>query len=404
MVLMFGVCLGASPSSGEAASPLTVILISMDGTRPADIRPDTLPTLVDLARRGASATHLAPVFPTNTFPNHVTLVTGVAPAMHGIVSNVFLDPGRGLFRYSNDPTWIEVEPIWSIAERHGVVSAAFHWIGSEGPWRNGHGPRHWRAFDRSTKEREKVDQILAWIDTDDESDRPRLITSWFRGADAAAHREGPDSDAARASLRVQDRALARLVAGLDSRGAFATTILLVVSDHGMLPVADVVDLDAALREAGIRARVLGGGGFAIVNSYDGGHTIDDILITAKALGLSAFRRGATPAGISASNPRFGEVVVLAPVGTAISGRSGPPMRGSHGYLPAEPGMGALFVAAGGGIRPGQQLGEAKTLDVAPTLLGWLGIPVPDWMEGRPIEGLTVEASAPRPPGETEEAK
>jgi len=376
----------------------------MDGTRPADIRSESLPTLVELTRRGATASEMLPVFPTNTFPNHVTLVTGVSPDVHGIVSNVFVDPKRGLFRYSNDPTWIEVEPIWAIAERHGVVSAAFHWIGSEGPWKNGHGPRHWRAFDRGTKEREKVDQILAWLDAEDEADRPRLITSWFPGADGAAHREGPDSDAARASLLRQDRALAHLVEGLDSRDAFASTILLIVSDHGMLPVSEVVDLNALLRDVGVRARVLGGGGFAIVSPYDESDSVDRILTEAKALGFSAFRRGSTPAGMPASNPRFGEVVVVAPVGRAISGRSGPPMRGSHGYLPGEPGMGALLVAVGGEIPPGRHLGETKMLDVAPTLLAWLGIPIPDWMEGRPIAGLTEEAGASRPHEGTEEAK
>jgi arylsulfatase A-like enzyme len=44
---------------------------------------------------------------------------------------------------------------------------------------------------------------------------------------------------------------------------------------------------------------------------------------------------------------------------------------------------------GVGIAPGERLGEVRTIDVAPTLLDWLGIPPPDWMEGRPIAGLVA---------------
>ena len=153
-VVLCGISAGGTAALEEAGArgAPAVILISLDGTTPEAVRAAEMETLLGLARRGAAASRLIPVFPSNTFPNHVSLVTGVAPEVHGIVANVFLDPERGLFRYSDDPTWIEVEPIWSIAARHGVVSAAFHWVGSEGPWRSGHGPRYWKPFDKGTPE------------------------------------------------------------------------------------------------------------------------------------------------------------------------------------------------------------------------------------------------------------
>jgi len=382
----------------------------MDGTRPADVSNETLPTLVALGKRGATAAGMIPVFPTNTFPNHVTLVTGVEPDRHGIVNNVFFDPEDGLFRYENEPGWIEVEPLWAIADRYGVVSASFHWIGSEGNWTNGHGPRYWKHFDRNVDEMEKVDQILEWIDRDPSSGRPRLITSWFRGADRDAHRDGPGAESARAALRRQDRALAHLVAELDRRNAFDSTILLIVSDHGMLPVADVIDLNAVFRESDIPAHAVGGGGLALVyaeGSRNGaGHaeTIDRAIAAARAQGLRASRRGPSLDGFSTENPRFGDAFVLAPVGTAISSISGPPMRGSHGYHPDEPGMAALLVAVGAGIPAGTALPSVRTLDVAPTILTWLSIPPPEWMQGRPIAGLVTAESEPRSPDETDETR
>jgi len=96
-----------------------VILISFDGTRPGVAA--TLPTFQRIAKDGAWADRLVPAFPSNTFPNHVTLVTGVSPDRHGIVNNSFDDPVRGRFDYGADPTWHEVEPLWSLAARAGIV-------------------------------------------------------------------------------------------------------------------------------------------------------------------------------------------------------------------------------------------------------------------------------------------
>jgi len=384
----------AAPEASGAREP-SVIVISLDGTPPDVTSWDGLPALAGLVRGGSRAERLVPVFPTNTFPNHVTLATGVVPEVHGITGNVFQDPVRGLFRYSDDPTWIEVEPIWSWVERHGVVSAAFHWVGSQGPWRNGIGPRHWKPFDDSTPEAEKVEQILAWLDLPD-AERPRLVTCWFRGGDGAGHLHGPGSEPVRRALGPQDAALSRLVQGLEERGLLETTTLLVLSDHGMARVDHVVDLDAALRHRDIPARVLGGGGFVTVSLREGADRVQDVIEAARALGLEAHRRSEAPPALRLGHIRFGDVVVIAPAGTAIS-RSDPgkpAMRGAHGYRSSMKEMGALFVAFGRGAEAGGQLGSVRAVDVAPTALALLGLPVPDWMEGRPIPALIPRVPAP----------
>ena len=172
----------------------------MDGTRPADVAAGRLASLSRLAERGAVAEKLLPSFPSNTFPNHVTLVTGVAPERHGIVDNTFFDPERGLFEKQDIPSWIEVEPIWSLVARAGILSASFYWVGSEGEWPGGAGPRYWKPFSGRTGEKEKVEQILAWLDLP-EPERPHLITSWFHGADHASHAHGPDSEEVVRSLK-----------------------------------------------------------------------------------------------------------------------------------------------------------------------------------------------------------
>jgi hypothetical protein len=374
--------------------PRTVIVISLDGTRPSDLGDPELVTLRALRALGATAERLQPEFPTNTFPNHMTLVTGVAPEVHGIVNNVFADPDRGVFRYENDPRWSEVEPIWAIAARSGIVSAAYYWVGSEGPWRNGFGPRHWESFSSWTSESKKVERILEWLDLEDPAERPRLITSWFHGADGAGHDHGPGTVAVRDALRRQDHALAKLVKGIAARGGFDAVTLLLVSDHGMAPVERHVNLKREFRRAGLEATVFGGGGIALVSLRGGPAAADRALSVATSLGLAAVRPGAGNSTLRLGNPRFGDLVAIAPVGTVIT--SGSVLRGSHGYLPEEPAMGGLLIAVGRGISAGSRLGSVRALDVAPTVLTWLAIEPPEWMEGRPIAGLTSVSAFPVP--------
>jgi predicted AlkP superfamily pyrophosphatase or phosphodiesterase len=388
-------------AGGAPAAPPSVVMVSLDGTRPADVR--DLPVFRRIAGQGAAAEGLEPAFPSNTFPNHVTLATGVAPDRHGIVNNVFVDPERGLYRYEDDPTWLEVEPLWSLLARAGLPSASFHWVGSEGRWRNGLGPRHWEKFDAKVPEKDKVQQILAWLDLRDVALRPRLVTCWMRGGDATGHRFGPGTKESQSALRRQDRALAQLLDGLDARGLLSSTTLLVVSDHGMARVERSLDLEAELAKAGVRADVVGGGGFATARLRRGEgqrraaereRALARALEVAHGLGLEAWARGNCPAPFACAHPRFGDFVAVAPVGTAIVDGSralaapaaalGLGLNGSHGHRPELPEMAGIFFAVGNGVTPGLRLETVRAVDVAPTVLALLGQPIPEWMAGRPI--------------------
>ena len=112
-------------AAADAAAPI-VIVLSWDGMRhDFPERADT-PALDRMERDGARGT-LVPVFPSNTFPNHVSLATGTHPDRHGIVGNRFTDRERGRYSYSSDASWIQAEPVWIAAERQGVRAATFFW-------------------------------------------------------------------------------------------------------------------------------------------------------------------------------------------------------------------------------------------------------------------------------------
>jgi len=394
-IVALAIVSGLACAAGEAADRATprsaaspaVILISMDGTRPDDVTRQSVPSLVALAEGGLVAERLIPATPSNTFPSHVTLATGVEPERHGVVGNAFRDPERGPFRKSEAHDFIEVEPIWSHLAAHGLESASYHWPGSEGVWRSGRGPRFRIRFADAASEDEKVAQILRWLDLSENDGRPHLITTWFRGGDGAGHRYGPGSPQVGLQLASQDAAIWALVAGLGERGLLDTTTIIVVSDHGMAAAEHEVDLRGALSEAGIEVEVYGAGGFASILLSDSAHrapdAIDRVIAVAHGLGLHAVRRTEASAEMRVANVRFADVVVRAQLGTAIvySNRG---IAGYHGYESSAPEMGGIFIASGRGVEPGTRIPPVRAVDVTPTILRLLGLGSAEWMEGTAI--------------------
>ncbi len=422
-----------------------VILLSLDGVRPEDIRGAGLRSFEALRSGGAWAERLVPVFPANTFPNHATLATGAWPEGHGIVGNRFLDRERGLYDYGADPSWLEAEPLWAAAGRQAAPAAVFFWVASEGRWPGqARLHRYLAPFDSGVGEAEKVDRILSWL-AEEGADAPRLILSWWRGVDRAAHRHGPGSPEARAAMQAQDAELYRLVQELEARGHFSDTTLVVVSDHGMARLGRAVDPGARLEEAGIRARVITGGGVAFVylrraptrgavpphrgTASPEGATPGDARASdaegelalarraARALrelpGVRAWPTAELPPELHLRRPdRAGEVIAVAepplhfaPGGSgARLGRTLRPLAGGHGYLPDHPDMAGIFLARGRGVPVGLRLEAVRAVDVAPTVAALLCIAPPRDAAGEALAELVPDdcdrAAAVAPPPAT----
>ena len=377
----------------------TVIVLSWDGVR--HDYPERVPpgALARMQREGARAERLVPVFPSSTFPGHVSLATGTWPDRHGIVDNQFFDRERGEFRMGNDASWIDTEPLWAAAERQGVPAAVYFWVGSETDW---HGQRvHERVapFDASVPEHEKVTRILGWLAGEGPA-RPRLVMSWWHGADHVGHERGPDAAGVADALREQDAELGALLAGLDARGAWRDTTLLVVSDHGMTTVKREAPLRSALAKAGVRARVSGGATVAHLFLDDPSQRERAEAALAPLEGIHVYRRESLPDSLRIRHPsRTGDLVVVADLGVAlfesplserVLRRLGGVLgweRGMHGYAPEEPDMGGILFAVGRGVPAGRSLGVVRMVDVAPTVARLLGIEPPSGSEGRPIAGI-----------------
>ena len=213
--LVAGPALAAPPKP----APLT-ILVSIDGFRADYLQRGLTPVIAGLAADGVRATAMRPSYPSLTFPNHYTLVTGLRPDRSGIVDNNMEDAARpgvtfsmGKADISHDPFWWDqAEPLWVTAEKAGIRTATMFWPGSDLPIR-GVRPTDWKMYDKRFLADARVDQLLAWLDKPPPG-RARFATLYLDEVDTQGHTYGPDSPEVSAALTGTDAAVGRLVAGL----------------------------------------------------------------------------------------------------------------------------------------------------------------------------------------------
>jgi predicted AlkP superfamily pyrophosphatase or phosphodiesterase len=364
------------------------VLVSLDGFRWDYLdRPAAL-TLRALAARGVRAEGLAPVFPTKTFTNHYVLVTGLGPGRNGIFSNAFRDPVLGDFSYRDtiavgDARWWGGEPLWVTAERQGARAATMFWPGSEAPI-GGRRPSDWKPYRHEMPAADRVDTVLAWLGRPPAT-RPRLVTLYFHHVDEAGHRFGPAAPETDSAIAVVDRALGRLVHGLDSLGIAGGTNIVIVSDHGMAGTSRErgILLDRLLDLGAVD--VVEWGAFAQIWPR-AGRSADSIAALLDAdPHLRAWTRTTIPARWAlGESPRTPPVLALADEGWSITTStrhardSLRPLRGSHGYDDALLSMRGVFVAAGPSFRPGVKVPAFRNVHVYPMLAELLGItPAPN---------------------------
>jgi predicted AlkP superfamily pyrophosphatase or phosphodiesterase len=396
------------PAGVPARSPSsrTVVVMVFDGLAPALLEGKETPALDRLRREGSWSHHMVPPFPSISLISGFTISTGCWPERHGIVTNRFFDPERGFYDHSRDADWLTgCENLHEAAERQGVPSAALGWYGA--------------VSSKRGKLARIVDRDLHWADfpTDDEraqqvvdllrrpsAERPQLILAYLRGPDGAAHFQGMESEEVRQAVATTDRAVATVMAAIEAEGLQDEAALIVTTDHGMMPVHHIVNVEYILRQEGIAARLAATGTAAFLYLDDpasAGEVAEmlsryehfDVLFTDRQPAWSRLGRG----------PRAGDLILSAKPGYAIEDRgqlpwfyrwlawSGPELidtsrslKASHGYPPDVEGVHGTFYAWGAGIRSGQELARIDAVDIHPTVTRLLGIE--PW---RPVDGKVM---------------
>ncbi|KAL2480215.1 Alkaline-phosphatase-like family protein [Abeliophyllum distichum] len=245
--LFFSSSSSNSESINEVARPLTklkhpvVLLISSDGFRFGYQFKTNTPNINRLIKNGTEAElGLIPVFPTLTFPNHYSIVTGLYPAYHGIINNYFTDPDTNevFTMRSHEPKWWLGEPLWETVVNQGLKASTYFWPGSEvhkGSWDC---PKDYcMYYNSSLPFEERVDTVLKYFDLPS-NDIPSFMTLYFEDPDHQGHQVGPDDPQITEAVANVDEMIGKLIRGLEERGIFEDVNIIMVGDHGMVGTCD----------------------------------------------------------------------------------------------------------------------------------------------------------------------
>ena len=367
-------------NSTKAKRAHYVVMVSLDGFRWDYASKWGAPHLLKMAEEGATAPEgMLPSYPSVTFPNHYSLVTGLYPEHHGIVENEFQDPKRDYAEYvnsahasSSDGSWYGGVPLWSLAERKKMRSASMYWVGSEAEIA-GTRPSYWVPLDDKFDDEKRIDQVIAWLSLP-AAERPHLITLYYSNADHAGHDFGPEAKQTGEAVHHLDALMGELENRLKATGLPVNMI--VVSDHGMaalsdrrwLPVDKLVDLKDAPTA----------GDLLYPKTEAEKQRIYNALKARNDPRFTVYRLKDVPAGLNFNrNLREGDPVLIAnelvpitttPKQTTIKGV------GAHGFDPERfPEMKAIFYATGPDVKPGVKIAPFRNVDVYDFVCGILGL-------------------------------
>ena len=376
-------------NSESAQKQHYVFLVSLDGFRWDYARRDGAQHLLALGKQGVWAPEgMLPSYPSLTFPNHYTIVTGLYPEHHGLVANSFWDETKQARYDLSDPkavsdgSWYAGVPLWSLAESQNMRTACLFWPGSEARIA-GFQPTYYARFDAKTEatdavQQARIDNALALLKLP-AADRPHFIAIYYSEPDHKGHEFGPDAPQTKAAVLKMDGMVGKLQAALDSTGL--PIDLVVVSDHGMAKSEGgwvTLDQFADLT------------GFETVGTLLYGKTEEDRQRVYNQLKKASekfvvYRRKDVPAGLNYNqNPREGDPVVVATGPYAVRAHAPaagkpdqPPIPGMHGFDPRKlPEMKASFFAAGPDIVAGRTVAPFENVNLYPWLAHMLGLAPP----------------------------
>ncbi|WP_444820492.1 alkaline phosphatase family protein [Thermophagus sp. OGC60D27] len=328
-----------------------VVMLSLDGFRWDYSTMYHTPVLDSIAQNGTKAKTLIPSFPTKTFPNHYSIVTGLYPDHHGLINNNFFNTAIGReYKISDrtavqDPRFYKGEPFWVTAERQGVKTASYFWVGSETSIKGVH-PSIWKEYDGRISYEQRIDSVIAWLQLPLEQ-RPRLITLYFDQPDRVGHQYGPESIETKEVVERLD-SLVGVFCQKKNQLSIADSIdFIIVSDHGMAPTYKEKAVALNRYIPSDRVNYYGSNPIFLLEPQEG--FVDSVYtVLSQVEGLNVWQPDEIPDSLHfGTDPNISSLIVCAKPGWSIYRDSlqfsdG----GTHGYSPYFSDMHAIFYAIG----------------------------------------------------------
>lgn len=371
-----------------------LIFISTDGFRYDYAKKYKAENLLKFSNQGVSAKAMLPSFPSITFPNHWSLITGLYPSHHGLVDNFFYDYSRKEFyamskkENAEDGSWYGGVPLWSLAEKQGVVSASLQWVGSASE-AGGIRPTYYYHYHEKFTPEEKISKVINWLKLPEDV-RPHFISLYFPEVDAAGHHYGPESDETKNAVKLVDAAMGNLVKKVNELG-LKNVNFIFVSDHGMIKVnkenplsipeilLDKERFDIYNSQTLLRVVVKNTNEIKAVYHQLKSTKTDDykVILTKK------FPKKLHYGTKDDKYNRIGQILLVPNAPKIFLEKGKSTSVGKHGYNPRKtPEMKAVFYAWGEVFKNNFEIGEFSNVNVYPLVAKILGLKITEPIDGK----------------------
>jgi predicted AlkP superfamily pyrophosphatase or phosphodiesterase len=381
-----------------------IILVSFDGFRHDYVERFNLPNFKAFIKNGSQTEALMPCYPSMTFPNHYSTVTGLYPGNHGLIDNTFYDPNLDS-RYSmndrskvTDPVFYGGVPIWKLARQAGMITASYFWIGSEVTDQESR-PNYYYEYDGSVSFQSRVEKVMNWLALP-EAERPRMIMLYFSSPDYESHMHGPWAPETKRAVLQADSLLGYMMTRIKETSLPVNVLL--TSDHGLTEITvqrdTYVYLDQIINVDDSTYTLVNNGTHAHIYTKSEKQA-DSLfrLLQAKQTRFKVYMKEDLPDTWHYQHERVGDVFIAAnyphylrnkPGGFLRDGKPGT-KRGVHGYDPdVLTDMHGIFYASGPNIKRGVKLNRIRNIDVFQLMVSILNLKAPD-VDGSPVEILKV---------------
>ena len=353
-----------------------VILISFDAFRWDYISRGISPNLEKIKQEGVSALSLRSVFPSVTFPNHLSIITGMYPAHHGIITNTFHDPySNENYRMSDtnavrNGKWYQGEAFWETAERQGIITASYFWPGSEllNPYRR---PTYFEKFEGKRPYEKRVQGVIDWLKLPPEK-RPHFITAYFQDTDHFGHEYGPNSPELNEAIKRLDGIAGLFIKKLEEINMKDSVDLIFVSDHGMTEISKDKIINIEEITGSGKCKFYDDGALMMVEPAK--ENIKEVYesLKAKEQHYKVYLREEMPEYYHFSDhPFISPIVVTADLGWSLITNKKTDwltkLKGSHGYDNNELDMHGFFLAEGPDFKKNYRTGTLWNIDIYPLL-------------------------------------
>jgi len=362
------------------ANKTPIILISIDGFAQNYLTQYPTPNLQRLMKKSVVAKALLPVYPSKTFPNHLSIITGVYPNKHGIIHNKFYD--RELKDYyhlgagKDQPKWLKAKPIWTRAEQKGIKSAIYFWPESEAKVQ-GDLPTYIMPYKKSTPNLTRINKVLSWLSLPIQ-ERPQFVASYFSIVDTAGHKYGRNSPELANAVQKIDELIGILETKLEHQLG-NNFDLIIVSDHGMVQLQANSAIDWQDKVIKSTAATIVNGETQLLiyspNALETNTLKQHFIANAKGK-YEVFSQGNFPKHWhwQTSTARTPDLIINANIPFVFKHQHGTLNKGEHGFDASNnDDLQAIFIAHGKHFKTGETMPAFQNVNVAPLILHLLNI-------------------------------